>query len=144
MVSQITAVSSLNNFNPLILSATTFAIADESTLASVLGYVVILYSYSFCATASVSSGLILNFFVHSAWSSARLKSVGAFFFSFSFSTLSIRILSGSLFIKAYASSFFKNPLLSYNACEPAMLLSGVTFHSALIAQSYLLILFKIL
>ena len=56
---------------PFTFLSITAATADDTTLASVLGYVVSFFSYKDCAISKVSAGLILNSLEHSACNSAR-------------------------------------------------------------------------
>ena len=82
--------------------------------------------------AKVSSGLILNFLAHSACNSAKLKSIGGFFFSTFFSifftTAFSHIFSSS--INLAASSFLRKPLSLYNIGLAKYLEPSTAFHSA--------------
>ena len=110
----------------------TFAIAVDKTLASVLGYVTSFFSYKFCIISNVSSGLILNLFVHSFCISAKLNRSGAFsFVLLFFISVTIAFLSFKDNMKFLASSSFLNPDSLYNLGDSNILEPSLTFHSAL-------------
>ena len=129
--------SSLKPFAiPFKFLVITFATAVERTLASVLGYVTSFFSYNSCITASVSSGFILNLFVHSFCISARLNKSGGFSLDFVFFTSVIfAFFPSNEPINSFASFSFLKPLSLYSFGELYITDFSVTFHSALKALS---------